>query len=87
MSPKARRWQDVDKTEIPVTKLIKSFLMYQEDRNHSPQTVKWYEGMLGRFSRFLGEEAKTGGLDLEVISASSVASNTARSRCTRTAGL
>jgi hypothetical protein len=67
MSPKARRWQDVDKTQIPVAKLIKSFLMYQEDRNHSPKTVEWYEGMLGRFSRFLGEEAKAGELDLEAV--------------------
>jgi site-specific recombinase XerD len=67
MSPKARRWQDVDKTQIPVTKLVRSFLMYQEDRNHSPKTVEWYEGMLGRFSRFLGEDAKAGELDIEAV--------------------
>jgi hypothetical protein len=27
------RWQDVDKSEIPVTQLVRSFLMYQEDQN------------------------------------------------------
>jgi integrase/recombinase XerC/integrase/recombinase XerD len=57
----------VDKTQIPVTNLIKSFLMYQEDRNHSPKTVEWYEGMLGRFSRFLGAEATAGQLDIDVV--------------------
>jgi site-specific recombinase XerD len=57
----------VDKTQIPVTQLVKSFVMYQKDRNHSPKTVEWYEGMLGRFSRFLGEEAKAGQFDLEAV--------------------
>ena len=62
-----KRWQDVDKTQIPLESLIKSFLMHQEDRNHSPKTVKWYSEMLGRFARFLGQETKVKELDIEAV--------------------
>ncbi len=40
--------------DIPVTDLVRSFLMRQEDRNHSPKTVRWYGGRLGRFADWLG---------------------------------
>lgn len=56
-SRRVRRWHDVDKTGIPVADLVRSFLLYQEDRNHSPKTVRWYRDMLGRFAAFLGEDA------------------------------
>ena len=62
-----RRWQDVDKKDIPIRGLVQSFLMHQEDRNHSPKTVRWYSDMLGRFADALGPEARTRDIDAEAI--------------------
>lgn len=62
-----RRWHEVDKSEIPLEKLIGSFLTNQEDRNHSPKTVRWYADMLGRFARFLGEDARLRDLTLDAV--------------------
>jgi len=59
----------VDKTGIPVTDLVRSFLMYQEDRNHSPKTVRWYRDMLGRFAEFLGEDARLRDVTVDSIRA------------------
>lgn len=66
-SRRRKRWQDVDKRDIPVAKLVRSFLMYQEDRNHSPKTVRWYQDMLRRFTEFLGEDMRLRDLTLEGI--------------------
>jgi site-specific recombinase XerD len=57
-SRRRRRWRDVEKKDIPVTDLVRSFLMHQEDRNHSPKTVRWYGDMLGRFADWLGPDAR-----------------------------
>jgi site-specific recombinase XerD len=53
-----RRWQDVDKSQLRVADLVGSFLTHQEDRNHSPKTVRWYRDMLGRFLAFAGEDTR-----------------------------
>jgi len=57
----------VDKSNIPVTELVRSFLMHQEDRNHSPKTVRWYSDMLGRLADALGPEARTRDIDAEAV--------------------
>lgn len=69
MPSSKRRWQDVDKSEIPVENLIRSFLMYQEDQNHSPKTVKWYTEILGRFDRFLGERTQLRDISISAVRA------------------
>ena len=66
-SSQRRRWHDVDKSEIPVETLIRSFLMYQGDQNHSPKTVEWYTEMLGRFNRFLGEKTQLRDINIAAV--------------------
>jgi hypothetical protein len=66
MSPKAQRWQDVDKSEIPVQQLIRSFLLYQ-DQNHMPKTVDFYSEKLGRFASFLGTRPTAAKLTLDAV--------------------
>jgi site-specific recombinase XerD len=62
-----RGWHDVDKSEIRLEEVLRGFLMYQEDRNHSPRTVRWYSDMLGRFVEALGHEARLRGIDAAAI--------------------
>lgn len=54
---RVRTWRDVDKGSIELSELLRLFLLDQADRNHSPRTIRWYEDLLGRFVRFLGEGA------------------------------
>ena len=67
MAAKRSRWQDVDKSETPVIDLIKSFLLYQEDQNHTPKTVKFYGDKLTRFLQNLGENARLRDLSIEAV--------------------
>jgi site-specific recombinase XerD len=62
-----RRWQDVDKGDILVTDLVRRYVMYQEDRNHSPKTVRWYSDMLGRFAESLESNARLHDVDVDNI--------------------
>src|ERR1700674_2033187 len=62
-----RGWNDVDKSQIPVSELVQAFLMYQEDRNHSPKTIRWYSDMLGRFTASLGPDAPLRDIDGDTI--------------------
>ncbi len=65
--PRRRGWHDVDKTDIRVSELVQQFLMYQEDSNHSPKTVRWYSDMLGRFAASLQPEARLRDIDATSI--------------------
>jgi site-specific recombinase XerD len=65
--PRRRRWAEVDKSDILVAELLQRFLMYQEDRNHSPKTIRWYSEMLGRFAGELGTEARLRDIGAEVL--------------------
>ena len=49
--------------DIRVTDLVQQFLVYQEDCNHSPKTVRWYSDMLGRLAKSLGPEARLRDID------------------------
>lgn len=53
-----RGWDKVNKTDIPIGEVLQAFLMHNEDRNHSPKTVRWYQEMLGRFVVSLGPGAR-----------------------------
>ena len=61
------RWHDVDKSDIRVEDVVRSFLMYQEDRNHSPKTVRWYSDMVRRFAEWLGPNARLKDIDAEAV--------------------
>ena len=65
--PRTRRWQEVDKSDIRLDSAIQSYLMYHEDRNHSPKSVRWYADMLRRFADSLGPEARLGEIDADGI--------------------
>jgi len=67
--PRRRGWQDVDKSDIKIADLLQAYLMHQEDRNHSPRTVRWYADMLGRFAQSLGPEARLRDIDGDAIRA------------------
>jgi site-specific recombinase XerD len=62
-----RSWHDVDKSDIRLEDVLRSFLMHQEDRNHSPKTVRWYSDMLGRFVEALGPEARLRDIDAAAV--------------------
>ncbi|HXG35376.1 MAG TPA: tyrosine-type recombinase/integrase [Dehalococcoidia bacterium] len=68
-SARRRRWQEVDKNDILIADLVRSFLLEQEDRNHSPKTVRWYADMLGRFSCAVGLQGRLGDLEPGKITA------------------
>jgi len=67
VAAKRNRWQDVDKSEIPVKQVIQSFLLYQEDQNHTSKTVEFYSEKLNRFLRSIGEEARLRDLSIETV--------------------
>src|SRR6266508_5492210 len=52
-----RRWQDVDKSDVRLDSVIQLYLMYHEDKNHSPKTIRWYSDMIRRFAEWLGPDA------------------------------
>ena len=65
--PRTRRWQEVNKSDIQLDSAIQSYLMYHEDRNHSPKSVRWYADMLRRFAESLGPDARLGEIDADGI--------------------
>ena len=60
-------WCNVDKADIPVSDVLQAFLMHNEDRNHSPKTVRWYSEMLGRFAASLRPDARVGDIAPDAI--------------------
>lgn len=60
-------WKKVHTSEIPVTDLVKQFVMSREDLNHSPRTVQWYDTMLRRFASSLGSNARLGDINSESV--------------------
>jgi site-specific recombinase XerD len=47
----------VDKSDVRLDSVIQLYLMYQEDKNHSPKTVRWYSDLLRRFCEHLGPDS------------------------------
>jgi site-specific recombinase XerD len=54
---KKQTWAEMDKSGIPLAKLIEGFALYNRTTNKSPRTVAWYSERLGLFQRFAGEDA------------------------------
>ncbi len=64
-----KRWQDVDKSDVRLDSVIQLYLMYQEDRNHSPKTIRWYSDLIRRFSEYLGADATIKDITPDAIKA------------------
>lgn len=62
-----KRWQDVDKSDVRLDSVIQLFLMYQEDKNHSPKTIRWYSDLIRRFSEHLGPNATVKDITSDAI--------------------
>jgi integrase/recombinase XerC/integrase/recombinase XerD len=41
--------------------------MHQEDRNHSPKTVRWYRDMLGKFVEYVGNDSRLRDLTPDAV--------------------
>lgn len=62
-----KRWQDVNKRDIPLENVLRAYLLHHEDRNHSAKTIRWYSDMLNRFMKFAGPDTKIGEIDTDAI--------------------
>jgi site-specific recombinase XerD len=62
-----KRWQDLNKRDIPLENALRAYLLHHEDRNHSAKTVRWYSDMLNRFLTFVGPDTKIGEIDADII--------------------
>jgi len=66
---KNRRWQELEKDNIPLEKLARHFEAYNRSEGKSPRTVEWYCRVLRFFRNYLqeqGHSTKLGELTLEV---------------------
>ena len=54
---KKQSWAEMDKSNIPLAKLVEGFALYNRTTNKSPRTVDWYTERLACFQRFAGEDA------------------------------
>lgn len=57
----------MDKSDIRLEEVLRQYLMYQEDRNHSPRTVRWYSDMIRRFADWLGPDARLGDINASAV--------------------
>ena len=53
METKALAWNQVDKTQIPLERLIEEYLLVCRSEGKSPKTLRGYREKLGRFCRWL----------------------------------
>ncbi len=66
---KNRRWQELEKDNIPLEKLARHFEAYNRSEGKSPRTVEWYCRVLRFFQKYLeeqGHSTKLGDLTLGV---------------------
>ena len=52
---KNRKWQEMDKSGIPLKKLANHFEAYNRSEGKSPATIYWYFRVLTYFENFLRE--------------------------------
>ena len=70
MVKKVERWESMDKSEIPLEKLILHYEAFNRTEGKSEKTVSWYNHFLYRFSDYLkdqGDSSLLQDLDLELI--------------------
>jgi len=64
------RWQDMEKDDIALEKLIEHFRLFNRTENKSPRTVQWYDESLKLFLNWLQQRGKStllGDLDIRVV--------------------
>jgi integrase/recombinase XerC/integrase/recombinase XerD len=67
---KDRRWQDLEKDNIPLEKLTKHFETHNRSEGKSPATVYWYSRVLSYFHSYLREHRlpdTLGNLNIHVV--------------------
>ena len=47
------RWEEVDKSNIPLDKLIRHYESFNRTEGKSPRTISWYSDTLHTFEGFL----------------------------------
>lgn len=65
-----RRWDEMDKSRLPLEKLIAYFETYNRSEGKSPRTVHWYNEVLHLFLRWLddsGYPTALGGMDEDTV--------------------
>jgi len=53
MKTKALVWDQVDKAQIPLDRLVEEYLLVCRTEGKSPKTIRGYREKLGRFCRWL----------------------------------
>lgn len=50
---KNQRWEELDKVNIPLSRLSKNYKAFNRSEGKSPKTISWYSDTLLTFERFL----------------------------------
>ena len=65
-----RRWQELEKNNTSLDRLVRHFEAYNRSEGRSPRTVEWYSRVLGYFQKYLGQDGyspRLGDLRLQVV--------------------
>lgn len=65
-----RRWQDLDKGDIPLERLAQHYEAYNRSEGKSPRTVEWYSRVisyLAGYARQQGLSAQLGDIDILLV--------------------
>src|SRR3990172_6510549 len=62
-----QRWSAMDKKEIPLAQLRRTFEVYNQTSGKSPHTCQWYSEKLSLFERFIGDGGTLADLALETV--------------------
>jgi integrase len=67
---KTRRWQELDKDDIPLEKLAQHFEAYNRSEGKSPRAVAWYSRVISYLAGYLrqqGYPGQLGDVDVPVV--------------------
>jgi len=67
---KTRRWQELDKDDIPLEKLAQHFEAYNRSEGKSPRAVAWYSRVISYLAGYLRQQrcsAQLGDVDILIV--------------------
>jgi site-specific recombinase XerD len=67
---KTRRWQELEKYDIPLQKLAQHFEAYNRSEGKSPRTTEWYSRVISYLIRYLQQEGyptQLGDVNIQVV--------------------